>query len=535
MLRREFVRNLAFGGVALGAGPLLLSACGTKAPDEGSADSTLRIILPVPLTSLDPIWTTAPGTREYGFLTFDQLVALDSHFRPQPEMADWVIEDAGRSYVFKLRKGLKFHDNQPVRSQDCIPSIQRWAVRDGFGQLLMKHVAGFDVIDDQSFRIRLNTPFPSLPQALGKSSGPACVMMPERMAKTDPMTAVTESIGSGPFRFLKDEWISGSRAVWERFDGYVPRSGVPDGMAGGRVPRLKRIEWSHIPDASTALAALQAGEQDFWNLPEADLLPVLRADPNITVASRLSVDAYFMLQPNHQQPPFNNPAIRQALAMAVDQLALMRGIAGSDPSSAHASRSFFPKGSPFYSEAGSDVLAVASTEKAKQALTAAGYKGEKVVLLSASENPGKVLGAMITDTLKKAGFNVEMVTLDFASLIQRRTNHGPVDKGGWNLFTTGWTGGDTLNPAEHPMLRGAGLAGYAGWCDDPKLEALREQWALAPEGEQKAIAEQIQAQAFKSLPFIPLGGLPFMSAWRKTVTGVLKAPYGVYWNMQKSA
>ena len=535
MLRRDFVRNLAYGGLALGAGPLLLSGCGSTGHRPDSADSTLRMIKTTPLTSLDPIWTTAPATREYGFMTFDQLVAVDSQFRPQPQMAEgWTVEDDGRSYIFTLREGLKFHDGQPVRSQDCIASIQRWAVRDGFGQLLMKQVAAFDVLDDPHFRIRLKVPFPLLPLALGKSSSPACLMMPERMAKVDAMTALTESVGSGPFRFLKDEWISGSKAAWERFDGYVPRSGPADGLAGGRVAKLKRIEWTYIPDSSTALSSLQAGEQDMWDLPDPDLLSVMRADPNLVVASRYDVGTYFMLQPNHLQPPFNNPAIRQALAMAIDQKALMRSIAGSNASNAQPCRSFYPIGTPFFTEAGGDILAVANIDKAKQALLAAGYKGEKIVLLTTSENPGKMLGQVMTDTLRKMGFTVENVTLDFSSLIQKRTNKGTIAQGGWSLFLTGWMGGDILDPAEHPMLRGAGLKGYAGWCDDPKIEALREEWVLAPNDQQRAVAEQLQIEAFKSLPYIPLGSLPIQSAWRKNVEGIVKAPYGVYWNMQKT-
>jgi peptide/nickel transport system substrate-binding protein len=540
MRRREFVTSLAFGGAALGMAPsLLLTACGSGGGDTGGGggkDATLRVIHAQSLSSLDPIWTTAPGTREYGFLTFDQLIAVDGSFTPKPQMAEgWTIEDDGRSYVIALREGLKFHDDEPVRSQDCIPSIQRWGARDGFGQLLLDQVDRFDLIDDRHFRIRLKAPFPLLPAALGKSSAPACLIMPERMAKTDPTTAVTEAIGSGPFRFLKSEWVTGSKAVWERFDGYVPRNEPVSGLAGGKVARVKRILWSQIADASTALAALQADEQDYWALPPADLQPVMAADPGIVLGPRLNTDTYFMLQPNHQQPPFDNPAIRQALAMAVDQAALMKSIAGSRPADAHPCRSFYAAQSPWFTEAGSEVLKVADIDKAKQALAAAGYKGEKVVLLSGAENPISSLGQIIEDMLRRMGMNVELVMLDFASLTQRRTNHGPVSAGGWSLFVTGWTGGDILDPVVHPMLRGAGLKGYAGWADDPKIEALRRQWALAPEGQQKAFAEQLQIEAFRVMPYIPLGSVLANSAWRKTVTGVFKAPYGVYWNVGKGA
>jgi peptide/nickel transport system substrate-binding protein len=537
MRRRDFVTSLAFGGTALGAMPsLLLTACGSgESKPPGGKDATLRVIHTQGLTSLDPIWTTAPGTREYGFLVYDQLIAVDGDFQPKPQMAEWTVEDGGKSYVFALRAGLKFHDGQPVKSADCIASIKRWGARDGFGTILLDQVDGFDAIDDTHFRIRLKAPFPLLPAAIGKVSAPACLIMPERIAKTDPTTQITEYVGSGPFKFLKDEWVSGSKAAWERFDGYVPRSEPPSGLAGGKIARVKRVEWSLISDASTAMSALQADEQDMWDLPPADLQPVIAGNADIVLGPRFNTDSYFMLQPNHQQPPFDNPAIRQALAMAIDQAALMKSLAGSRPQDAHLALSFYSDKSPFFTTAGSDVLKVASVDKAKAALAAAGYKGEKVVLLCTSEPPAGALGQVIEDVARRVGFNIELVTLDFSSLIQRRTNHGLVSDGGWSLFITGWMGGDILDPVVHPMLRGAGLKGYAGWCDDPAIEALRKQWASAPEGQQKAIAEQLQVAAFKAMPYIPLGSVTINAAWRKSVTDTFRAPYGVYWNMGKSA
>ena len=227
-----------------------------------------------------PIWTTAPPTKDYAFLTFDQLLAVDSNYVPQPQMAEgWTVEDDGKAYVLGLREGLKFHDGEPVRSPDCIASIQRWGARDGFGQLMMKFVDSFETIDDRRFRIKLKKPFALLPAALGKSNSSQCFIMPERMAKVDPMKQVTETIGSGPYRFLKSEFVSGARAAWAKFDGYIPRKEPVDSIAGGRIPAVDRIEWSFISDPSTAMAALQAGEQDYWDAPTLDLVQVLKSRP----------------------------------------------------------------------------------------------------------------------------------------------------------------------------------------------------------------------------------------------------------------
>src|SRR5260370_40527203 len=153
----------------------------------------------------------------------------------------WTAEDDGKAYVLGLREGCTFKDGEPVRSSDCIASIQRWGARDGFGQLMMKFVDGFDVLDDRRFRIKLKKPFALLPAALGKSNSSQCFIMPERMAKVDPMKQVTETIGSGPYRFLKGEFVSGAGAAWAKFEDYIPRKEPADSIAGGGSTAAGRI------------------------------------------------------------------------------------------------------------------------------------------------------------------------------------------------------------------------------------------------------------------------------------------------------
>jgi len=531
MKRRNFLKGLSATAIAASSLPM-------QAIAQKSTLKTLRIIHSGNLANLDPVFTTEGGTKDYAFLTFDQLLAVDENYVPQPQMAEgWSVEDDGRSYVIGLREGLKFHDGEPVRSQDCIPSIQRWGKRDGFGQMMMSFVDTMEVIDDRKFRIRLKKPFALLPAALGKSNSSQCFIMPERMAKTDPMTAITESIGSGPYRFLKDEWVPGDKAAWARFDGYIPRKEPVSGIAGGRIPAVDRIEWAMISDASTAMAALLAGEQDYWDIPAPDLIPVMAADPNIVIGVRNRSGGYYMLQFNHQQPPFNNPAIRQAVAMAVDQTEFMRSVA-PDSSLIKPCYSFYACGTANASEAGADVLKVQSVDKAKAALKAAGYAGEKVVLLGVMSNA--LIGPLCQvaeDLLRRIGMNVELVAMDFATMAQRRISKEPVDNGGWSAFITAWTGTDILNPAVNQMMRAGGVAhGWFGWADDPVLETLRDQWANAVDpAEQKRIATEIQVQAFKSLPYIPLGAVEGQVAYRKNVTGVFPCPVFAYWNIGKNA
>src|SRR5215469_5879044 len=158
-------------------------------PAAVSAQSakTLRFIPQADLRSIDPIWTTAYVTRNFGYLVFDTLFALDKDFKPQPQMVDrWTVSDDKLSYRFTLRDGLKWHDGQPVRAADCIASIERWAKRDTLGQKLMEAVGEMQAVDEKTFAIKLKSPFPLILDALGKLSSNVPFMMPEQLAKTDP-------------------------------------------------------------------------------------------------------------------------------------------------------------------------------------------------------------------------------------------------------------------------------------------------------------------------------------------------------------
>src|ERR1700758_781523 len=275
MTRREF---------AAAAGAASLAGFGLSAPATAADTKTLRFIAQSDLRVLDPIWTTAYITRNHGYMVFDTLFALDSKFKPHPQMVgDFSISPDKLLYSFTLRDGLKFHDGQPVRGADCVASLKRWMARDALGQTLATVIEEMKGGDDKSFSIRLKEPFPLLIEAIAKVSSLAPFIMPERLAKTDPFEQITEMVGSGPFKFVKSEFRPGNRVLYVRNAGYVPRQEPPSWASGGKVVKFDRVEWLYIPDAMTKVAALNAGEADWWENPPLDIVPVLAANPDITI------------------------------------------------------------------------------------------------------------------------------------------------------------------------------------------------------------------------------------------------------------
>ena len=271
MHRRTLLKTAAFATLA------------APAIAQPAKAATLRFIPQANLTSLDPIWTTATVTNNHGYYVYDTLYACGGDMRPTPQMAaGHEVSADGRVWRIHLRDGLRFHDTSPVRSIDCAVSIQRWARRDPMGQLLSQIVEQWVTSDDKVLEIRLTRPFPLLLDALAKPDALVPYIMPERIARTDAMKSITEVVGSGPYRFLADEFVAGARVAYARNDAYVPRSEAPAWASGGKVAHFPRVEWNVIPDAATAAAAMQRGEADWWERPLNDLLPVLAKNPALT-------------------------------------------------------------------------------------------------------------------------------------------------------------------------------------------------------------------------------------------------------------
>jgi peptide/nickel transport system substrate-binding protein len=505
---------------------------------QGAAQSRLLKMVPhANPGSLDPIWTTAYITRNFGYLVWDTLFAADSTFKVHPQMAEGFTRSAdGLTYEITLRPGLRFHDGEPVRSADCIASIARWAKRDSMGQRLDAALAEMVALDDRKFAIRLKTPYPLLIDALGKPSSNVPFIMPERIAKTDPFTQVSDYVGSGPFRFNRGEWVPGSVLTFTRFEAYQPReAGEPSLLAGPKVAHFDRVEWRIIPDGGTAGAALQNGEIDWWEQPTPDLLPLLRRNRNIEVTQQDPVGLAGIMRFNFLQPPFDNPAIRRAFLPAINQKDFMIAVNGDEPDAVRDGTGFFASISPLASSAGLEVMK-GDIAAARAALRAAGYRGERVVLLGPTDiTAPKAMSEVTNDLLRRLEVNVEFQSMDWGTTIQRRTSKEPLDRGGWSVLCTAFNGYDFLDPSGHLPLRGNGAGAWPGWPEIPELETLRDQWFAAPDAEaQKRVGAEMQKLALETVPYVPLGEYIQRTALRRNVTGMLKG-IPVFWNIRKAA
>ncbi len=520
---------------------LTMAAAALSAPNLARAQGSrvLKFIPQSDVTVLDPIWTSVYVTRNHGYLVFDTLFGQDEAFHVQPQMvAGSSTEQDGKLWRLTLRDGLLFHDGTPVLARDCVASIRRWGKRDAFGQTMMGLTDELSAADDKTIVFRLKAPFPLLPEALGKVGFNMLPIMPERLANTDPFKQVTDMVGSGPFRFVADERVVGARAVYARFDKYVPRAdGVTSCTAGPKIAYFDRVEWNVIPDVATAAAAMQSGEADWWEQPSFDLMPTMKRDAKLDSTIVEITGNIGIMRFNQLFPPFDNPAIRRALLPALRQADFMEAIAGDTPGAWRSDVGFFGPDMAMASDVGvSQIIGPRDVARAQQEVKAAGYAGEPVVVLTPSDYPRiNALALVAADMLRKCGLNVDLQEMDWGTVIQRRASKSPPQQGGWSVFFTTLTGNDMSNPATNLALRGNGAGAWFGWPTAPKLEALRNEWLAAGDlTSQKTIAAEIQAQAFVDVPFLSLGEFFQPTVYRRTLTGMLKG-MPLFWNLRRQA
>src|SRR5579871_1551088 len=504
---------------------------------SAAGKKTIMAVMHSDLRIIDPGFTTAYITRDHGYMVYDTLIATDANFKIQPQMADWKVSDDKLTYTFTLRDGLKWHDGAPVTAEDCAASLKRWGRNDVMAQKLMEFTASIEAADARTIVLKLKEPHGLVLETIGKPSSLVAFMMPKRLAETPPGKQIAEQIGSGPFKFVASEFQPGVKAVYEKFADYVPRKEPPSWAAGGKVVKVDRVEWITMPDAQTAVNALQSGDIDFLESLPYELLPALEANPELQVATLNKFGGQTYGRMNFLLPPFDNVKVRRAALLAINQKDVLDALVGN-PKYYQVCGAMFVCNTPLATEVGAgDLTKGGNIEAARTALAESGYDGTPIVVLAASDvQLLKAQPVVVAQALRQAGFKVDLQTMDWQTVITRRGNQKPVGEGGWNMFFTFSTAPDVMNPIASSMMGAKGKTSWFGWPEDAKLEALRDKFVRASSlAEQKMIAEEIQKEAYDQVIYIPLGQFLTPSAWRKSLTGVLEGPATpVWWNVEKS-
>src|SRR5499426_33459 len=519
---------------------LLSIACAivlAAAAAPASAETTLRVVMHSDLKIVDPIWTTAYIVRNHGYMIYDTLFAMDAKGEIRPQMVDkYEVSPDQLTYTLTLRDGLVWSDGKPVTSEDCIASIKRWGARDSMGQKMMASVAGFEAADAKTFRMKMKEPYGLVLESLGKPSSNVLFIMPKKTADTDPMQQIKieDVIGSGPFIFVAKEWKPGEKVVFVKNPTYKPRAEPPSGLSGAKIAKVDRIEWIWIPDAQTQVAALQNGEIDMLEQPSPDLLPLMAKDRNLKLFDANPLGNQYALRFNTLFKPFDSPKIRNAAMVAFNQEDFLKAAIG-DPKYYKLCKAVFVCGTPLASEEGMAEVLNANAAKARQLLQEAGYDGTPIELLQSTDLTVLTnMAPVAKQQLEAAGFKVNMQSMDWQTLVARRTKKDPPDKGGWSAFITSWGAADILNPVSAAFFNASCDKALFGWPCDETIEKLRDRFSKESDpAKQKQIATELQKHWVDHPTHVHLGEWYQPIALRADIQGMMVAPATVYWNMNR--
>ncbi|MBW6399928.1 ABC transporter substrate-binding protein [Roseomonas sp. HJA6] len=502
-----------------------------------SDTSILRVTPGSDVNTFDPTGPAGTAAYIHGMMVYDALYGQDEELRIHPQMVerDEVSSDS-LTWTITLREGLAFHDGSPVTTADVIASLRRWMGLDVVGRTMALDVEAMEPVDARTFRIRLKRAFP-VRAALANSGSGLPVILREREASAGPFTRGTELIGSGPFRFVANEFRPGDRLVYERFDGYRPRVEPPSGFAGGKVVRIPRLEFHILPDASTKAAALQAGEIDFIDQVPFDQAEAMQGRRGITVAALSRIYNPFFMRPNSLYPPFNNADARRALALAIHQPDYM-AVSFVRPEWGQPCHSFFVCGSPNGITTGSEPYRQQNLAEARRLLERSGYRGEPIVLLNSRETLFVgVAGELAAQNLREAGFNIVLAESDWGTLMARRNSRNPPDRGGFNLFITSISGSGVYSPLSNSIAdTTCGARNFAGWACDEEAARLRDEYIHEPdEAKQREILERLSRRLWDVMPTVILGQRAQLYAWRNNISGFVRSPslITIFWNIEK--
>jgi len=497
---------------------------------------TVRVVMHSDLKVLDPIFSGAYIVRNHGYMVYDTLFAMDENYQIKPQMIDsWITSDDGLVWTFKLRDGLEWHDGTPVTAEDCITSLKRWTVRDPMGLKLAQALQEYKQVDAKTFQLIFKTKFGPVLESLGKPSVAVPFIMPKRVAETDPFKQLDDYTGSGPFILKKDEWRPGEKTVYVKNPRYKPRAEPPSGLAGGKVVAVDRVEWIWIQDVETQVNAMLKGEIDVIESVSHDMLPVLEKEKNVRLISARASNQY-VFRMNWLIPPFDIVKVRQAAMVALSQEEFLQANIG-DKRYYKTCKALFTCESPLASEVGMENVLNGDAQRAREMLKEAGYDGSTVVLLQPTDLAViKQLPIVAKAQLERAGFKVEVQTMDWTTMVNRLiTKKGPPSDGGWNAFATSWTQLDILDPLMTPFLAATCDKARAGWPCDAKMEELRDAYvAAATPADKKATAEAVQRRFVEIVTHVPLGEWISVSAVRRNIeTPAVPPQVLVFWGITK--
>ena len=430
---------VGMGAFALGAA---MPASAQTANPNAKKGGTLIHAHVSGMDHFDPAMFCTTVQLEPAMHIYESLVMMGDDYSAKPMLASKVDVDAeGKKFTFTLRKGVKFHNGKEMTSADVLATLQRYA-KISPNAPVFANVTSMDTPDPYTFIINLKETSAVLLDVMKTPCFPMSIIPSEEAAKGPREMS---PIGTGPFRL--QELVKDSHLILRKFDDYSQDNSAkgPDGFAGKKTVNIDTLRYNFLPEVSARVAAVQAGAADIA------LIDVEQIDRfkgrNDTKIEKIFPGCMHTVVLRADQGLTRNVKIRQAIAALAD----VEDMATVSQSAYKLNPSLLYPDSPYY--AGDKMKPYydqKNVARSKQLLQEAGYKGEKIVVLTNS-NYAYMRSQMLVleQAMKAAGMNVELRVTDWI------TNAGALQTGdgGWNVSMTGYCSQPLLGPQQwRPLI-----------------------------------------------------------------------------------
>jgi peptide/nickel transport system substrate-binding protein len=469
--------------------------------------------------TLDLHTTTAVIVQQITWHVFEGLYTYDKSYNPIPLLVDsHAVTDKGRTYTFKLRRGVKFHNGKELTSADVVASLKRWGRLATPGKQFWRNVEGLEAKDPLTVALYLKEPSAVLFMGLARPNNGA-VIYPREIAEAAGDNPVKEYVGTGPYRFVEHK--PDRHVKLARFKDYVARTDAPDGFGGKRTAYLDELLFVPVPDVAVRLAGVETGEYHIGLQIQQDQYDRVKTLPGV-VAGIIKPEGWSTAVLNHKQGLMTDKRVRQAFQAALDLEPIMAAGFGNKAFYRLDPALSFPEQPQWHSKVAGELYNQKNPGKARKLLQDLGYTGQPVRWITTKEYQWMYKNALVAkQQLEAVGFKIDLQVVDWATLVQRRAKPEV-----WDVFSTGIT----FNP--EPAFATATICNWPGWwCHEDK-----EQWmeAMARESDprkRRAMWEKVQTIFYEDVGRVKFGDFFGLTAIRKEVQGYRPTNEMNLWNV----
>jgi peptide/nickel transport system substrate-binding protein len=482
------------------------------------ARTALNLAMVAEPQTLDPMASTADLVATIMQHVYEPLYTFDAKWNIAPLLAESLptVSKDGLRYAIALRKGVPLHNGRELNADDVVASLQRWMEMAPRGKAVAAQVASLTAKGPHAIEIVLKQPYAPLLSQLALPSGMAAIMAKDSIAQP-----LAQFVGTGPYRFKErrpDQYV-----LLSRFENYKARSEPASGYAGKREALVDELRFVPVPNPNTRVEGALAGQFHYADLLPIEALPRLEKGGGKTVPVMTQAFGFPYLVFNTKEGAMASLPLRRAVKAAIGEGEMLAAGFG-DTRFFTAEGNHFPKGTPFYSDAGTTLYNERNATKAKAAAAQAGYKGDTIRILTSRQYDFHYnMAVIMAEHLKRAGFKAELNVVDWATLVQRRN-----DPKLWDIYIT-------HSPQfPEPMLSPPQLGdGAPGWWTSPAKQAALQALNTEPNPAKRGLLwAKVQQVVYEEVPYVVVGKFNSLSARAAGVQGLQPATWPFFWNVK---